>query len=139
MSQVFRYVVNPSHRKILRRGFYPGFPADRPAVYELYWAPSQILARAHPNILRTQAFLMSHWHCAEKSALISTAYPTTYADRLRLRSPATSASLWAPMLMAAAARGGKKAGTAPLTYTKIYSAVNGIITILGKAAVVSPS
>jgi len=76
---VKRYVkTNPSTK---------GFPADKPAVYELYWSPSQILARAHPNLLKTQAFLMSHWHSAHKSAMISTNHPVSYADRLRIRQP----------------------------------------------------
>ena len=76
---VKRYVkTNPSTK---------GFPADKPAVYELYWSPSQILARAHPNLLKTQAFLMSHWHSADKSAMISTDHPVSYADRLRIRQP----------------------------------------------------
>ncbi|KAL9124291.1 MAG: hypothetical protein Q9217_006365 [Psora testacea] len=64
-----------------------GFPAGKPAVYELYWSPSQILARAHPNLLKAQQFLMSHWHAVNKSALISTSHPVTYADRLRIRPP----------------------------------------------------
>ena len=56
-------------------------------MYELYWSPSQVLARAHPNVIRTQAFLMSHWHSANKSARISTSHPVVYADRLRIRQP----------------------------------------------------
>ncbi|KAL6713799.1 hypothetical protein ACLMJK_008291 [Lecanora helva] len=64
-----------------------GFPPENPAVYELYWSPSQVLARAHPNLLRTQAFLMSHWHSANKFAHISTSHPLSYADRLRIRRP----------------------------------------------------
>lgn len=76
---VKRYVqTNPSTK---------GFPAENPAVYELYWSPSQVLARAHPNLLRTQAFLMSHWHSANKAARISTSHPVAYADRLRIRQP----------------------------------------------------
>lgn len=67
--------------------FVLGFPTEDPAVYELYWSPSQVLARAHPNLLRTQAFLMSHWHSANKSAKISTSHPLAYADRLRIRKP----------------------------------------------------
>ncbi len=67
-----------------------GFPAEKPAVYELYWSPSQILARAHPNLLKAQTFLMSHWHSADKSALISTSHPIAYADRLRIRQPGDS-------------------------------------------------
>lgn len=30
---------------------------------------------------------MSHWHTKDKSALISTSHPTSYADRLRIRQP----------------------------------------------------
>ncbi|KAI4180367.1 MAG: hypothetical protein L6R41_007282 [Letrouitia leprolyta] len=75
------------------------FPAANPAVYELYWSSSQILARAHPNILKTQKFLMSHWQATPSPKtssetntppLISTSYPVTYADRLRIRQPRDS-------------------------------------------------
>lgn len=77
------------HRKGLHIcvSYLIGFPLDNPAVYELYWSPSQVLARAHPNLLRTQAFLMSHWYSADKSAGISTSHPVAYADRLRIRQP----------------------------------------------------
>ena len=64
-----------------------GFPASNPAVYELYWSPSQVLARAHPNLLKTQRFLMSHWNTISKESMISTSHPATYADRLRIRQP----------------------------------------------------
>ncbi|KAL8939437.1 MAG: hypothetical protein Q9216_003356 [Gyalolechia sp. 2 TL-2023] len=76
-----------------------GFPPTNPAVYELYWSPSQILARAHPNILKAQRFLMSHWRAAPSSTasnkssttpLVSTSHPVTYADRLRIRQPGDS-------------------------------------------------
>ncbi|KAL9043675.1 MAG: hypothetical protein Q9214_003144 [Letrouitia sp. 1 TL-2023] len=65
-----------------------GFPSDNPTVYELYWSPAQVLARAHPNVLKAQIFLMSHWHRGgNDSALISTTLPVAYADRLRIRQP----------------------------------------------------
>ena len=63
------------------------FPKDNPAVYELYWSPGQIKARAHPNVLATQSFLMSFWHSKDPHALISTEHPVSYADRLRIRQP----------------------------------------------------
>jgi hypothetical protein len=63
------------------------FPPDSPAVYELYWSPSQTAARAHPHVLTTQQFLASLWHSSDPKAEISTAYPLTYADRLRIRQP----------------------------------------------------
>ena len=66
------------------------FPPDDPAVYELYWSPSQTAARAHPNVLTTQKFLASLWHSSDSKSEISTTYPLTYADRLRIRRPGDS-------------------------------------------------
>jgi hypothetical protein len=63
------------------------FPADSPAVYELYWTPSQVQARSHPNMLRAQSFLASFWHSSNPSSEISTTYTLSYADRFRIRQP----------------------------------------------------
>jgi len=63
------------------------FPKDNPAVYELYWSPGQIKARANANVLETQRFLMSFWHSNSPNAPISTENPVAYADRLRIRQP----------------------------------------------------
>lgn len=63
------------------------FPADRPQVYELYWSPPQIKARAHPNMIKAQKFLMEFWHSEDPNALVSSSHPTMYADRLRMRLP----------------------------------------------------
>lgn len=63
------------------------FPPDSPAVYELYWTPSQVAARSHPNLLSTQKFLQSLWYSSDSASQLSTAHPLTYADRLRIRSP----------------------------------------------------
>lgn len=63
------------------------FPADNPQVYELYWSPSQIKARAHPNMIKAQRFLMEFWHSKDPNALVSSSHPTMYADRLRMRLP----------------------------------------------------
>lgn len=47
-----------------------------------------MLARAHPNVIRAQGFLMGHWHTSkDKAALVSTRHPLAYADRLRIRQP----------------------------------------------------
>ncbi|KIX10447.1 uncharacterized protein Z518_01530 [Rhinocladiella mackenziei CBS 650.93] len=66
------------------------FPPDDPAVYELYWTPSQVHARAHPNMLTAQSFLASFWHSSDPSSEISTTYPLSYADRFRIRQPGDS-------------------------------------------------
>lgn len=63
------------------------FPADNPQVYELYWSPSQMRARGHPNMIAAQRFLMNFWHSTDPNALVSTDHPTSYADRLRMRLP----------------------------------------------------
>lgn len=63
------------------------FPKENPQVYELYWSPSQIKARSHPNMIKAQRFLMEFWHSKDPNALISSSHPTIYADRLRMRLP----------------------------------------------------
>ncbi|KAL2801065.1 hypothetical protein BJX66DRAFT_321034 [Aspergillus keveii] len=63
------------------------FPPDSPAVFELYWTPSQAQARAHANMLETQRFLQRLWHSSDPKTRISTRNPLTYADRLRIRQP----------------------------------------------------
>lgn len=71
----------------LNRPKVRAFPPDDPAVYELYWTPTQVQARAHPNVLRTQSFLSSLWYSSDSTSEISTTYPLTYADRFRIRRP----------------------------------------------------
>ena len=63
------------------------FPPENPQVYELYWSPTQIKARSHPNLIKAQRFLMEFWHSKDPNALISSSHPTIYADRLRMRLP----------------------------------------------------
>ena len=63
------------------------FPPENPQVYELYWSPAQIKARAHPNLIKAQRFLMEFWHSKDPNALVSSSHPTVYADRLRMRLP----------------------------------------------------
>ena len=65
----------------------PAFPPENPQVFELYWSRAQLLARAHPNMLKTQSFLMSYWHSANPDAPVSTKHPISYCDRLRMRLP----------------------------------------------------
>ncbi|MCJ1475383.1 hypothetical protein MMC13_004045 [Lambiella insularis] len=63
------------------------FPSHDPQVFELYWSPSQVRARAHPNLIAAQRFLMELWHSSNKDALLSTSQPLAYADRVRIRQP----------------------------------------------------
>ncbi|KGO74350.1 Protein of unknown function DUF1479 [Penicillium italicum] len=66
------------------------FPADSPAVYELYWTPSQAEARGHESMLNTQRFMQQLWHSSDPRSKVSTTHPLTYADRLRIREPGDS-------------------------------------------------
>lgn len=63
------------------------FPKENPQVWEMYWSPSQIRARSHPNLLKAQRFLLEFWHSKDPNAPISSSHPMIYADRLRMRSP----------------------------------------------------
>jgi hypothetical protein len=69
-------------------------------LYELYWSLSQLKARAHPNMLKAQTFVMnSCWHhsnltptsssggdsvdhMVDSRTRITTNFPVTYADRV---------------------------------------------------------
>ncbi|KAF2435447.1 DUF1479-domain-containing protein [Tothia fuscella] len=76
-----------SIREYIRRNPHTkAFPAGDPQVYELYWSEAQLRARAHPNLINAQKFLMSYWH-AGSDVPISLEHPVSYADRLRIRQP----------------------------------------------------
>ena len=61
-------------------------PPSDPQLYEVYWSPTQVKARAHPNVLKAQRFAMGAWHSKNLDCPISTNFPITYADRLRIRN-----------------------------------------------------
>ncbi|KAM0559893.1 hypothetical protein ACHAPJ_003842 [Fusarium lateritium] len=63
-----------------------GFPEDDKQVYEIYWSKAQQEARSHPQMLKTQAALLSIFTAAP-DCKISLASPLVYADRLRIRNP----------------------------------------------------
>lgn len=63
------------------------FPKDDPAVYELYWTPSQVHAREHPGVVNAQKFLTKLWYSSNPQSRISTSHPLMYADRFRIRNP----------------------------------------------------
>lgn len=53
---------------------------------DVYWSSSQVKARAHPNVLAAQRFVMSIWKSADPSARVTTQFPISYADRIRARN-----------------------------------------------------
>lgn len=98
-----------------------GHPSHDPQLFEIFWSPAQVAARAHPNVLATQKFAMHAWDippphsstppspssspvASSFSSTTSTApepititrIPITYADRLRIQKPGdVSTSLYA--------------------------------------------
>ncbi|CAE6403685.1 unnamed protein product [Rhizoctonia solani] len=63
-----------------------GFPADNKQVFELYWSRPQVLARSHPNLLKTTQAMLSLFKAAPEDE-VSLSTPLSYADRLRIRLP----------------------------------------------------
>ncbi|PWW80900.1 DUF1479-domain-containing protein [Tuber magnatum] len=72
---------------IKRNSWAKAFPADSPAVYELYWSPAQRAARAHPSLVASQCFVNSLWHSSLPSSVVDTSVSLPYADRFRIRRP----------------------------------------------------
>lgn len=68
---------------IRRNPHTKAFPQDKPVVYELYWSPSQIRARAHSRVAETLSFANSFWH-ASPSARVSLKENLIYAERVTL-------------------------------------------------------
>lgn len=94
------------------------FPQDNPQVYELYWSPTQVRARAHPSVLSAQRHLMTRFWRASPSAEISFSQPVTYADRLRIRTPGDAAFALGPHMDGGSVERWEKEG-----YGDVYAAV----------------
>ncbi|KAI1501154.1 hypothetical protein F5X99DRAFT_209921 [Biscogniauxia marginata] len=75
-----------------------GVPPHDPQLFELYWSPGQVRARADSRVLEAQRFAMSVWHSSREDALVSSRYPVVYADRLRMRIPGDTALATGPHL-----------------------------------------
>jgi hypothetical protein len=48
----------------------------------VFWSPAQIKARAHPNVLAAQRFIMSIWTSSDPRARVTSEFPISYADRM---------------------------------------------------------
>ncbi|KAL2271065.1 hypothetical protein VTJ83DRAFT_436 [Remersonia thermophila] len=62
------------------------FPGAQPPPQDIFWSAAQVQARAHPNVLAAQKFVMSGaWRSADPRARVTTEFPITYADRMGTR------------------------------------------------------
>ncbi|ODA80916.1 hypothetical protein RJ55_03876 [Drechmeria coniospora] len=58
-------------------------PRQDPTCLDCFWTPAQVRARAHPNVLYAQRFMMSLWGpVADKR--FATHLPIAYVDRIRI-------------------------------------------------------
>ena len=86
-------------------------------MLNLYFSPTQIAARSHPNQLKVARELNSWWHDSSKSA---TPDPLSYADAVRIRPPGQPFYGLGPHIDA-----GSLSRWADPTYRSYYAAVFG--------------
>ncbi|KAL4062880.1 hypothetical protein J3A83DRAFT_4107876 [Scleroderma citrinum] len=97
-SVVVRGVVNTDeavkwktdlHEFINNNPHAPGFPRHDKQFFHLYWTPSQVQARAHPNVLKVNSWLnnLYRFKSDERAEGVDLSCPLVYADRFRIRHP----------------------------------------------------
>lgn len=64
-----------------------GFPQNDIQVYEFYNSIAQTEARAHPNLMASQKFLLGLLHSTDSQSEISLQTPISYFDRVQHRKP----------------------------------------------------
>ncbi|KAF9233173.1 hypothetical protein BU15DRAFT_54284 [Melanogaster broomeanus] len=68
-----------------------GFPEGDKQFFNLYWTRPQVQARAHPNVLKASTWLNNLYHAKSGKTFegVDLSVPLVYADRFRIRHPAT--------------------------------------------------
>ena len=92
-----------------------GWPTETPFVLNLYFSPTQVAARSHPNQLRVQRQLNSWWH---DSSGTTSPDPLSYADAVRIRPPGIPLYGLGPHIDA-----GSLSRWAEPTYRNVYASV----------------
>ncbi|OAP59814.1 hypothetical protein AYL99_04816 [Fonsecaea erecta] len=92
-----------------------GWPQETPFILNLYFSPTQMAARSHPNQLKLSEELNSWWH--DKDGSYSPA-PLSYADGVRIRPPGVPFRGLGPHIDA-----GSLCRWADPTYQSVYAAV----------------
>lgn len=64
---------------------YIGWPEETPAILRMYYSPTQMAARSHPNSLKVARELIGWWHDKEEPE--KSLDPLTYVDAVRIRPP----------------------------------------------------
>ena len=84
-------------------------------MYNIYYSPTQVAARSHPNQLKVQQVLNGWWHGSSGTA---SSNPLSYADAVRIRPPGIPFYGLGPHIDA-----GSLARWADPTYRSVYSPV----------------
>jgi len=75
------------------------FPDEVPQIFQLYWSVPQVEARQHPNMSKVRSFINRCWSFetinqqGERIWSFDPDKETTYADRLRMRTPGNVSGL----------------------------------------------
>jgi Protein of unknown function (DUF1479) len=73
--------------------FFGLLSASKPEIYPIYWSPSQMEARQHPNTAKVQAFLNSQWKNESNGVTwFDPDQDCMYPDRIRRRPPGTNSN-----------------------------------------------
>ena len=88
-----------------------------PTCYDFFWTPAQVRARAHPNVLRAQRFMMGLWETTPDDRL-AIRLPITYVDRIRIHGTR--------------AAGGNGEGASDGQRSSAYGSVQGSLSALGE-------
>ncbi|KAI1615027.1 hypothetical protein EDD37DRAFT_398968 [Exophiala viscosa] len=97
------------------RSSIKGWPVETPFILNLYYSPTQIAARSHPNQLKLSEELNSWWHDDTGK---TSPEPLSYADGVRIRPPGVQFRGLGPHIDA-----GSLSRWADPTYQSVYSAV----------------
>ncbi|KAF7561093.1 hypothetical protein G7046_g3041 [Stylonectria norvegica] len=92
-----------------------GWPVETPFILNLYYSPTQMAARSHPNQLKLSEALNDFWH---DDSGASTPEPLSYTDGVRIRPPGVKFRGLGPHIDA-----GSLSRWADDTYTSTYDAV----------------
>ncbi|KIW54106.1 hypothetical protein PV05_06490 [Exophiala xenobiotica] len=83
-AQADEWFQNLKEYVAANRSSIGGWPAETPFILNLYYSPTQIAARSHPNQLRLSEELNSWWH---DDTGTTSPEPLSYADGVRIRPP----------------------------------------------------
>jgi hypothetical protein len=64
-----------------------GYPKHDPQNFSLFWTPSQVQIRSHPQVLKAMGVVSKLWHTSSDNALFDLDSQIVYADRFRIRHP----------------------------------------------------